>query len=152
MADPEERRLAVIRLHAQGWAIVTIARYLEVSCQTIYDTLKRWVEEGVRGLADKSHARTSAPQVDLPTRALIRQKQSKNPLLGEYRMYAALKQLGLMVQPRTCGRIMAENRRLYAPRGSDQRAPRLQATPIYRHNAARAVVSRYSLHRTPSYP
>jgi len=29
-------------------------------------------------------------------------------------MYAALKQLGISVSPRTCGRIMAENRRLYA--------------------------------------
>lgn len=113
MAEPEERRLAVIRLHAQGWTIATIARYLEVSRQTVYDILKRWVEEGVRGLVDKSHARTSAPRVDLPTRALIRKKQSENPLLGEYRMYAALKQLGLSVPPRTCGRIMAENRRLY---------------------------------------
>ncbi len=29
-------------------------------------------------------------------------------------MFAALKQLGISVSPRTCGRIMAENRRLYA--------------------------------------
>jgi transposase InsO family protein len=113
LPDPEERRLAVIHLHAQGWAISTIARYLEVSRQTIYEILERWVKEGVRGLADKSHARTSAAQVDLPTRALIRKKQSENPLLGEYRMYGALKQLGLSVPPRTCGRIMAEHRRLY---------------------------------------
>jgi DmsE family decaheme c-type cytochrome len=52
--------------------------------------------------------------VDLPTRNLIRKKQEENPLLGEWRMYAALKQLGISVSPRTCGRIMAENRRLYA--------------------------------------
>jgi len=114
MAEPAERRLAVIRLHAQGWMISTIARYLDVSRQTIYEILERWVKEGVRGLADKSHARTSAPQVDLPTRALIRHKQRENPLLGEYRMYGALKQLGISVPPRTCGRIMAEHRLLYA--------------------------------------
>ena len=41
------------------------------------------------------------------------QKQEDNPLLGEFRMYAALKQLGITVSPRTCGRILAENRRLY---------------------------------------
>jgi len=35
MADPEERRLAIIRLHAQGWAIATIARYLDVSRSTV---------------------------------------------------------------------------------------------------------------------
>jgi putative transposase len=113
MGTPEERRQAVIRLHAQGWSISTIARYLDVSRPTIYAILKRWVEEGVRGLPDKSRANTSKPGVDLPTRNLIRKKQEENPLLGEWRMYAALKQLGISVSPRTCGRIMAENRRLY---------------------------------------
>ncbi len=103
-----------MRLHAQGWSIATIARYLDVSRPTIYEILKRWVEEGVQGLPDKSHANTSKPGVDLPTRNLIRKKQEENPLLGEWRMFAALKQLGISVSPRTCGRIMAENRRLYA--------------------------------------
>lgn len=64
IAEPEERRLAVIRLHAQGWSISTIARYLDVSRPTIYAILKRWVEEGVRGLSDKSHANTHQPAVD----------------------------------------------------------------------------------------
>jgi putative transposase len=113
IAEPEERRQAVIRLHAQGWSISAIARYLDVSRPMIYTILKRWIEEGVRGLSDKSHANTSKPGVDLPTRNLIRKKQEENPLLGEFRMYAALKQLGISVSPRTCGRIMAENRRLY---------------------------------------
>ena len=113
ITEPEERRHAVIRLHAQGWSISTIASYLEVSRPTIYAILKRWVEEGVRGLSDKSHANTSKPGVDLPTRNLIHKKQEENPLLGEFRMYAALKQLGISVPPRTCGRIMAENRQLY---------------------------------------
>src|SRR6266567_5289958 len=113
IAKPEERRQVVIRLHAQGWSISTIALYLDVSRPTVYAILKRWVEERVRGLADKSHANTSKPGVDLPTRNLIRKKQEENPLLGEWRMFAALKQLGISVSPRTCGRIMAENRRLY---------------------------------------
>lgn len=113
IGTPEERRQVVIRLHAQGWSISTIARYLDVSRPTIYDTLKRWVEEGVQGLPDKSHANISKPGVDLPTRNIIRKKQGENPLLGEFRMYAALKQMGISVSPRTCGRIMAENRRLY---------------------------------------
>lgn len=34
IGSPEERRHAVIRLHAQGWSISTIARYLEVSRPT----------------------------------------------------------------------------------------------------------------------
>jgi putative transposase len=126
MGTPEERRMAVIRLHAQGWSILTIARYLDVSRPTIYSILKRWVEEGVQGLPDKSQANTSKPGVDLPTRNLIRKKQEENPLLGEFRMYAALKQLGISVSPRTCGRIMAENRRLYAikPKPGEPRKPK----------------------------
>ncbi len=90
IGSPEERRHAVIRLHAQGWSISTIARYLEVSRPTIYGILSRWVKEGVQGLADKSHANTSKPGVDLPTRNLIRKKQEENPLLGEFRMYAVM--------------------------------------------------------------
>lgn len=113
IADPEERRLAVIHLHGQGWSISTIARYLDVSRPTVYSVLKRWVEEGVRGLPDKSHANTGKLGVDLPTRNMMRKKQQENPLLGEYSMYGALKQLGISVPPRTCGRIMAEHRQLY---------------------------------------
>lgn len=136
MADPGERRLAIIRLHAQGWAIATIARYLDVSRSAVYSVLKRWVEEGVRGLADKSRANTGKPGVDLPTRNLIRQKQQENPLLGEWRMHAALKQLGLSIPPRTCGRIMAENRRLYsleAPAKEQRAAKPHPFTATYRH-------------------
>jgi putative transposase len=48
IGSPEERRHAVIRLHAQGWSISTIVRYLDVSRPTIYTILKRWVEEGCR--------------------------------------------------------------------------------------------------------
>src|SRR5579883_1186727 len=41
------------------------------------------------------YSTTGRPGVDLPTRNLIRKKQEENPLLGEFRMYTALKQLGL---------------------------------------------------------
>jgi putative transposase len=77
IVEPEERRLAVIHLHAQGWSISTIARYLDVSRPTIYAILKRWVEEGVRGLPDKSHANTSKLGVDLPTRNLMREVRKR---------------------------------------------------------------------------
>jgi len=111
--DPAERRLAVIRLHAQGWSVTSIGAYLQVSRKTIYQILKRWIAEGVRGLEDKSHANTHRPPtVDLRTRHTIRRLQA-NPGLGEFRMHGALKALGIHVSARTCGRIMAENRRLY---------------------------------------
>ncbi len=43
IADPVERRLAVIRLHSEGWSVTSIAAYLVTSRQTIYATLQRWI-------------------------------------------------------------------------------------------------------------
>ena len=109
--DPAERRLAVIRLHAEGWSITSIAQYLEASRPTIYTTLKRWAEEGVAGLEDKSRARKAPRKATLPVRNAIRKLQ-QNPLLGEYRVHTALLREGIEVSPATCGRIMAANRKL----------------------------------------
>jgi len=110
--DPAERRLAVIRLHAEGWSVTSIAEYLATSRQTVYATLKRWVKEGVRGLDDKSHARKAPRGTTLEVMNEIRKRQ-ENPLIGEWRMHAALLQAGINVPPRTCGRIMAKHRALY---------------------------------------
>lgn len=111
--DPAERRLAIIRLHSEGWTYQNIAGYLEINRETVRVTLRRWVEEGVYGLDDKSHARKpDVRKVDLQTIALVRELQ-ENPELGEFRVHAALKQLGIELSPRTCGRILARNRDLY---------------------------------------
>ncbi len=111
--EAAERRLAVIRLHSEGWTKQNIAGYLEVSRETIHTTLRRWIEEGVYGLDDKSHARRpGVNKVDLQTIALVRELQ-ENPELGAFRMHAALRQVGIELSPRTCGRILARNRELY---------------------------------------
>ena len=53
----------------------------------------------------------------------------QNPELGEFRVHAALKQLGITLSPRICGRILALNRRLYglekpkAGRGEKKQMP-----------------------------
>jgi putative transposase len=112
ISDPAERRLAVIRLHSEGWSVSSMAEYLATSRQTVYATLKRWVEEGVKGLDDKSHARKAPRGVTLEVMNEIRKRQ-ENPLIGEWRMHAALLQAGINIPPRTCGRIMAKHRALY---------------------------------------
>ena len=61
IADPVERRLAIIRLHIEGWNKQSIAAYLETSRVTVHETLKRWLAEGVAGLDDKSSAPSSRP-------------------------------------------------------------------------------------------
>src|SRR6266487_547129 len=57
--------------------------------------------------------RSLAPrQVTLEVANEIRKKQ-ENPLIGEWRMHAALLAEGVKVSPRTCGRVMAKHRALY---------------------------------------
>ncbi len=86
-----------------------------MSRPTIYEILKRGVEEGVRGLPDKSHANTSRPGVDLPTRNLIRKKQEENPLRGRVENVCCPQTARhFCITTDAVRRIMAENRRLYA--------------------------------------
>ncbi len=117
-ADSAARRHAILTLHGEGWSVTSIAAYLHAAQRaparhTVPDTLKRWIAEGVPGMPDKSHARTDGVRkTDLPAIAAIRRLQ-ENPELGAFRMHAALKQQGIELSPRTCGRIMARNRKLY---------------------------------------
>ncbi len=113
MTDPRERRLAIIKLHTEGWTPTSIAGYLGTSRQTVYATLKRWIEEQFAGLDDKS-SRPHQPATKVTLRAMQEVKNMQiNPELGEYRVSAALEQLGIKLSPRTCGRILALNRELY---------------------------------------
>ncbi len=54
--DPFERRKAVVLLHADGWAVSTIASYMQTTRARVYDILQRWAKEGYAGLDDKSRA------------------------------------------------------------------------------------------------
>jgi transposase len=121
--DPAERKLAVIRLHSEGWSITSIAVYMQTTRPTIYATLQRWAEEGVAGLEEKSRARKQPRKATLQVRNEIRKLQ-QNPLLGEWRMHTALLRIGIEVSPATCGRIMAANRQLYGIEKKPPRAPR----------------------------
>jgi transposase len=123
MPDPAERKLAVIRLHSEGWSITSIAAYLQTTRPTIYATLQRWAEEGVAGLEEKSRARKQPRKATLQVRNEIRKLQ-QNPLLGEWRMHAALLRIGIEVSPATCGRIMAANHQLYGIEKKPKHPPR----------------------------
>ncbi len=132
--------------------MTSIGAYLGVARKTIYHILKRWVEEGVRGLEDKSHANTNRqPTVDLRTRNTIRKLQA-NPLLGEYRMHGALLQLGIRLSPRTCGRIMAENRQLYGLTRlrAEKKEPKLHPfTARFRHEIWSLDIRYIEKHQIP---
>ncbi len=113
VADAAEARLAIIRLHSEGWPVKAIAAYLECSRQQVYRTLRRWIAEGVAGLDDKASApRQPATKVTLRAIATV-QELRENPRLGGFRIAAALRQQGIVLSPRTCRRILAKNRALY---------------------------------------
>ena len=112
---PERRdgRAAVVALHADGWSAKAISGYLKVGTSTVYRILKRWAEEGPAGLEDRPHGRPpGVRKVTLKAMEAIRRFQ-ENPHLGEFRIHAALAQIGIHLSPRTCGRVLALNRELY---------------------------------------
>ena len=115
IVDPVQRRKAIVDLYLEGWSTRAIAGYLETSRARVSDTLRRWVAEDFAGLADRSRApHHRAHKVDLRAMAAIRRLQA-NPELGEFRIHAALAQMGIHLSPRTCGRILALHRALGAP-------------------------------------
>jgi len=117
LPTPTARRLAIVRLHSDGWSVQSIAAYLETSRPTVYTTLTRWATDAFAGLPDKPHTRQRRVlKTDLRTVATARPLQ-ENPELGEFRLHAALTQLGIVLSPRTCGRILAQNRAVYGLSG-----------------------------------
>jgi transposase len=115
MADPVQRRKAIVHLYLEGWGVTSIAGYLETTRTRVYETLARWEADGWPGLADRPRGpRQPARKVDLKAMAAIRRLQT-NPELGEFRIHAALAQRGIDRSPRTCGRILALHRALGAP-------------------------------------
>lgn len=150
--DPFERRRAILRLSLEGWTKKSIAAYLQMGRTTVHDCLKRWDTAGLDGL----HPRSSAPHRRHPKATLAIQQRirrlQRNPLLGAWRMHAALRREGIRLSPRTCGRIMAVNRDLYAElRGTRPPRPR-QPRPMpfaaaYRHQWWTIDIRYLDMHR-----
>lgn len=147
-----ERRLAVVRLHTEGWRPTSIASYLKVSRQTVYEVLRRWAEEGPAGLEDKPRGRPKGvSKIDL--RAINEtRKIQENPELGEYRVSAALEQIGIYLSPRTVGRILAMNRELYGLGKPKKGAKEPKEMPFQssRRHEIWSVDVRYVPHQLPN--
>jgi putative transposase len=134
--ERRERRLAVVTLHAEGWTSKAISGYLGVHKSAVHRILKRWVKEGADGLEDRPHGRPSGVRkVTLKAMEAVRRLQ-QNPNLGEYRIHAALAQIGIHLSPRTCGRILATHRELYGlekPKGPIKEKRRMPFAARRRH-------------------
>ena len=138
IADPVQRRLAIVRLAREGWGTKAIAGYLGIARSLVYETLDRWKEAGWPGLEDRPPGpQRPARKVDLKAMAAIRRLQA-NPELGEFRVHAALAQKGIDLSPRTCGRILALHRTMgVAPRPAEAAPREPQPMPFaaaYRHH------------------
>jgi len=128
--NPISRRKAIVDLSLEGWSTKAIAGSFATSRPTVYDTLRRWVAEGLPGLADRSRAPHRHPRkVDLKAMVAVRRLQA-NPELGEFRIHAALTHLGIDLSPRTCGRILALHRALGAPRPAESAPQEPRAMPF----------------------
>lgn len=146
-----ERRSAVVRLHAEGWTPTAIASYLKTTRQTVHNILKRFIEEGAEGLEDKKRGRPKGvSKVDLRAMREVKKLQ-ENPELGEFRVHAALARMGIDLSPRTCGRILAVNRKLYGlkkPRRGSKEKKEMPFLSAKRHEIW-SVDVRYIDHSLP---
>jgi hypothetical protein len=111
IADPYQRRRAIVDLHAQGWPHTSIAAYLETPRHRVYEVLQRWVRFGHAGLDDitQQHPRKTGIREIHEVGKLV----ADSPELGAYRVRAALEQIGIHLSQATCGRLLALNRPLY---------------------------------------
>ncbi len=111
IADGYQRRRAIVDLHAEGWSVTAISTYLQTPRTRVYEVLKRWAEEGHRGLDDtpQQHVRKTGIREINEVGKLVKE----SPELGAYRVRAALEQIGIHLSQATCGRLLALNRQLY---------------------------------------
>jgi putative transposase len=118
IADPYQRRRAIVDLHAQGWSNTNIAAYLQTPRHRVYEVLQRWARFGHAGLDDipQQHPRkTGIREIHEVGKLVV-----ESPELGAYRVRAALEQIGIHLSQATCGRLLALNRKLYglpSPKG-----------------------------------
>lgn len=153
ISEPFQRRLAVVKLHTEGWMPTTIAKYLGVHHSTVYEALNRFRDEGFAGLDDKSRAnKQTVRKVNIATRLEIRKIQ-ENPEIGAFRIRAKLKQMGITLSRATVGRIMAENRKLYGlgkPATSEKKEPKEHPFKArFRHEIWSVDVRYIEKHRIP---
>jgi len=128
LADPYQRRRAIVDLHAEGWSIKTISDYLQTPRTRVYEVLKRWAKEGHAGLDDKPSSAPHQPARKATMSAIseVRKLVKDSPELGAYRVRAALEQIGIHLSQATCGRLLSLNRKLYGLPAAKGGAPRVR--------------------------
>ena len=107
-----QARAQVITLYCQGWTKISISRFLHVSRPTVREWIRRFEQEDLTGLADKSRApKAPARKAWLPLMIAVYHLQKRHPDAGRFRIWSLLGQTEVSV--RTIGRVMALNKRVY---------------------------------------
>ena len=111
-ATRPQARAQVITLYCQGWSKISISRFLHVSRPTVREWIRRFEQEDLPGLADKSRApKAPARKAWLPLMIAVYHLQKRHPDAGRFRLWSLLGQDDVSV--RTIGRVMALNKRVY---------------------------------------
>jgi transposase len=122
-ADPQQRRLEMVKLHNQGWSEKSIASLLHCTAKTINKWLRRYKQEQAshsqsgtqQWLLDRSHAPLH-PQRKVYIGAIhaILTLQKKYGYAGWFRIKGYLEQgYSIYLSPTTIKKIMALNRRMH---------------------------------------
>ena len=107
-----QARAQVIALYCQGWTKISMSRFLHVSRPTVREWIRRFEQEDLTGLADKSRApKAPARKTWLPLMIALYHLQKRHPDAGRFRIWSLLGQAEVSV--RTIGRVMALNKRVY---------------------------------------
>jgi transposase InsO family protein len=110
--DRYQARLQVIKLYYQGWAKLSISRFLQVSRPTVDTWIARFEAEHFAGLMDKKRGpKEPSRKVWFPRMVQVYHLQKAHPDAGEFRIWSLLAQPDISV--RTVGRIMALNKLVY---------------------------------------
>lgn len=135
-----KRRLGVVRWHeAHGRRVSLTARHFGLSRSTVYDWLRRYERDGVRGLGDRSHRPLKVRQ---PTwskdmeQAVLRLREA-HPRWGKDKLVVLLREQGLILSVSMVGRILKHLKQQGCLPLADLRDPWMGSRPQTRPYAVR---------------
>ena len=135
-----KRRLAAVRWHeANSRSVSLTARHFHYSRSTIYDWLRRYQQEGLRGLEAKSR-RPHRVRQPLWTELLVetvRKLREQHPRWGKDKLAVLARDKGFRVSVSMVGRILSSLKRSGLIRNPDLHDPWIEKRPQVRPYAVR---------------
>jgi transposase InsO family protein len=93
----EQRYDAVLGVIRDGFSITEVARKFGVSRQTLHAWMRRYLEDGIQGLTERSHRPTTSPaQIAPALEERICELRRRHPAWGQVRICHELEKAGLV--------------------------------------------------------